>query len=180
VYCWTYANGWCELQRNNPQDSVAGPIFISIGDVEKLEAFLEKNPKIPRESVLVDDYEFGAYQAAGFSRFDEQDSETTKAASKRLSAPPLEGWKDWWTYISTAAKVSPIPKDAKFGDFPVGVLQLGGTFVINGNDIVYRWSDKLPGDHPDAEEVWSIAKEESEKKASVPQFSFPNFFGKKN
>mmetsp|Transcript_28791 Transcript_28791/g.81217 ORF Transcript_28791/g.81217 Transcript_28791/m.81217 type:complete len:169 (-) Transcript_28791:183-689(-) len=168
MFCWTYANAWCELQRNNPQNSVAGPIFISIGDVEKLEAFLEKNPKIPRESVLVDDYEFGAYQAAGFSRFDKQNSQTMMAASKRISLPPFEGWKDWWTYLTTAGKIMPIPKDATFGYYPVGIVQLGGTFVINGNDIVYRWSEKLPSDHPEIEEVWSIAKEESEKTAPLP------------
>ena len=37
---------------------VSGPFFISIGDEEKLSAFLEKNPSIPREQAFVDDYTF--------------------------------------------------------------------------------------------------------------------------
>uniref|UniRef100_A0A7R9WY51 Uncharacterized protein n=1 Tax=Craspedostauros australis TaxID=1486917 RepID=A0A7R9WY51_9STRA len=99
-----------------------------------------------------------------------------KAATKRMTAPDL-GAKGWWNYLTSVSKVSPIPKDMKFGDVPVGVLRLGGTFVVNGNDIVYRWSDQLPGDHPDIEQVWNIANEQAEKKPAFPQFSLPNFFG---
>jgi hypothetical protein len=121
--------------------SIAGPLFISIGDEEKLNVFLDKNPHVPRENAFVDGYDFAAYQAAGFGKFD-----TDKA-------------KGWWNYFTSVGKISPIPKDMKFGEIPEGVLRLGGTFVIQGDTIVYQWSDRLPGDHPNVAEVWNIAKE---------------------
>merc|ERR1712085_78047 len=80
-----------------------------------------------------------------------------------MVAPEL-GMKGWWDYLTSAAKVSPIPKDMKFGEIPEGVLRLGGTFVVSGNEIVYRWSDRVPGDHPDIENVLEIARESSSKK----------------
>lgn len=153
---------------------ISGPIFISIGDEEKLNLFLEKNPYVDRENVFVDDYNFDAYKAAGFGRFDEQDKDVAKEAAKNMKAPDL-GLKGAWDYLTSAGKLAPIPKDMKFGEIPEGVLRLGGTFVVNGNDIRYRWSDRLPGDHPDIEKVFQIAKEEATKKA--PAFQLPSFFG---
>lgn len=156
-------------------DGISGPIFISIGDEDKLNLFLEKNPYVDRESVLVDGYDFDAYKAAGFGRFDEQDKDVAKEASKNMQAPALGGLKGIWDYLTSVGKLSPIPKDMKFGDVPEGVLRLGGTFVVNGNEIKYRWSDRLPGDHPDIGQVYQIAKDESAKK--MPAFQLPNFFG---
>lgn len=144
-------------------ENISGPIFISIGDEEKLSTFLEKNPEIPRDQVLVDDYSFEAYKAAGFGKFDDVPKEVAKEAMDNMVAPEL-GFKGWWNYLTSVSKVSPIPKDMKFGEVPEGVLRLGGTFVVNGNDIVYRWSDRLPGDHPDIDNVLEIAKEASTKK----------------
>ena len=141
-------------------DDISGPIFISIGDEEKLATFLEKNPEIPRDQVLVDDYSFGAYKAAGFGKFDDTDKEVAKEAMDNMGAPDL-GLKGWWNYMTSVGKVSPIPKDMKFGEVPEGVLRLGGTFVVNGNDIFYRWSDRLPGDHPNIDDVIQIAEESS-------------------
>lgn len=125
---------------------------------------------------LVDDYEFGAYASAGFGRFDEQDQEVAKEATKVMTAPAL-GWKGAWDYATTVLKVSPIPDDLAFGQIPEGVLRLGGTFVINGDEIVYRWSDRLPGDHPDIDKVISIAKETSAEKKR-PAFQFSSIFGR--
>lgn len=152
--------------------NISGPIFVSIGDDEKLNVFLEKNPEIPRDQAFVDDYSFGAYEAAGFGRFDDADKEAAKEAMENMEAPDL-GLGGWWKYLSSAAKVSPIPKDMKFGEVPEGVLRLGGTFVVDGDKILYRWSDRLPGDHPDIENVLKIAKEASDK----PKGPFQNFFG---
>jgi len=114
--------------------------------------------------MLVDGYDFEAYKSAGFGRFDEQDKDVAKEASKNMGAPDLGGFSSWMNYFSSVMKVSPLPKDMKFGDIPEGVLRLGGTFVISGDDVVYRWSDRLPGDHPDIQEVLNIAEDASEKK----------------
>merc|ERR1712070_344920 len=95
---------------------------------------------------------------------------------KNMKAPAL-GFKGWLNYAATAAKVAPIPKDMKFGEIPEGVLRLGGTFVIKGNEIVYRWSDRLPGDHPDIDKVLGIAQEAAAKKNDPFGNVFPNLFG---
>ena len=63
----------------------------------------------------------------------------------------------------------------KFGEIPEGVLRLGGTFVVSGNDIVYRWSDRLPGDHPDIQQVLDTALASAKKGSS---FQLPSFFGR--
>lgn len=176
LYCWSYAKAWCELQQQQKSDDIKGPIFVSIGDKDKLELYLEKNPYIPRDQVLVDNYsDFAAYKAAGFGRFDEQDKDVIKAAKDNMAAPDLGGWKGAWSYISNVGKLSPIPSDMKLGQIPEGVLRLGGTFVVSGNDIVYRWSDRLPGDHPDIDNVWKIAREASKKKGFLLQL--PRLFG---
>lgn len=45
----------------------------------------------------------------------------------------------------------------KLGDLPMGVLRLGGTFVVSGEDVLYAWSDTVPGDHPKVDDVIAIA-----------------------
>jgi len=154
---------------------IAGPIFVSIGDEEKLNVFLDKNPYVPRDQAFVDDYEFRAYKAAGFGRFDEVEEEVAKGAMKNMAPPELDGFRGWWNYMSSVMKVSPIPKDMKFGETPEGVLRLGGTFVVSGDEILYRWSDGVPGDHPDIQQVLKIAQEASAKKNK--SFSLESILG---
>jgi len=119
-----------------------------------MQTFLDKNPAIDPQSMFVDGYEFAAYEAAGFGKFTDVDSETAKQV--KMEAPNL-GLGQWMGYFGAVGKVSPIPKDMKFGEIPEGVLRLGGTFVVNGDDILYQWSDRLPGDHPEIPEVVSVA-----------------------
>lgn len=137
-------------------NGINGPIFVSIGDRDKMETFLEKNPAIDPESMFVDGYDFAAYEAVGFGKITDVDAETAKQV--KMSAPDL-GLKGWMGYFGAVGKVSPIPKDMKFGEIPEGVLRLGGTFVVKGDEILYQWSDRLPGDHPDIKEVMSVAFE---------------------
>jgi len=142
-----------------------GPLFISIGDESKLETFLELNPFIPRENMFVDGYDFTAYKEAGFTRFDEQPKDVVKGV--KLDAPNMPGGiKGWGKYIGNVMKLSPVPGDMKFGDIPEGVLRLGGTFVISGDEVVYQWSDRVPGDHPSVEKVSAIARETAANKSS--------------
>ena len=59
---------------------------------------------------------------------------------------------------------------------PEGIMWVGGTFVVRDNDMVYRWNDRIAGDHPEASEVLKVAKEAgsvSRKK----ELSFQNLFG---
>lgn len=136
------------------ENGVNGPIFVSIGDEKKMQAFLDQNPNIPSDQMFVDDYSFGAYEAAGFKLFTDTDKDTAKEV--KLAAPDLS-FKQWMGYLGNVGKLAPVPKDMKFGQVPEGVLRLGGTFVVKGDEVLYQWNDRLPGDHPNIEEVVDIA-----------------------
>jgi len=128
-------------------------VFISIGDAGKLSIFLDANPPaLPYSDIfLVDDYNFGAYKALNFGNIGEN-KELTIKGSKNLKAPEL-GFNGWTKYAATVGKVSPIPKDMKFGQVPEGVLRLGGTVGIIGNEVKYKYEDGVPGDYPDPKTV---------------------------
>lgn len=121
-----------------------------------MNVFLDQNPNIPPERMFVDDYSFGAYKAVGFKSFTDVDKDVAKEV--KMTAPDLS-FKQWMGYMGNVGKVSPIPKDMKFGEVPEGVLRLGGTFVVKDDDVVYQWSDRLPGDHPDIGNILDFAIE---------------------
>lgn len=147
-------------------------MFISIGDASKLNTFVDANDWMPRDKMFVDDYSFDAYKAAGFGRFDKVDKEAVKDI--KLTAPNLE-FREWMNYFSNVGKVSPIPKDMKFGETPEGVLWTGGTFVIQGNTILYQWTDTVPGNHPMVEGVVAIARDAAQRKNSKNLLGLPTF-----
>jgi len=124
---------------------VNGPLFISIGDHEKLTRFLELNPKIPRDLGFVEGYTFNAYNEAGLGKIGDNKDDAAEAAK---SMKPPKGF-NWWSYFANVGKISPVPKDLPFGQIPEGVTRLGATFVVDGDDITYAWADRIPGDHPD-------------------------------
>ncbi len=119
-----------------------------------MKTFLAQNPNIDGNNMFVDDYTFGAYKAAGFKSFTDVDKDDVKDV--KMTAPDLS-FSQWMGYFGNVMKVSPVPNDMKFGQVPEGVLRLGGTFVIKGDEILYQWNDRLPGDHPDIQEVLDIA-----------------------
>lgn len=121
----------------------------------------------------MDDYSFDAYKAAGFGRFDQVDKEAAK--NVKMTAPEL-GFSEWMGYFSTVGKVSPIPKDMKFGDVPEGVLWTGGTFVVQGDDVLYQWTDTVPGNHPVIDDVVNIAKDVAENKKDNKLFGKAGWF----
>jgi hypothetical protein len=133
---------------------VKGPLFVSIGDQKKLETFLELNPEIPRDTVFGDDYDFQAYNAVGFGKFTDLSEKDKKDITMRK---PEISLKTWWKYLTNVIKLSPIDRDNP--GIPEGVLRLGGTFVIQGDDVVYQWNDKIPGDHPEPEDVLRFIEE---------------------
>ena len=115
---------------------------------------MKQNPSVPPENILVDGYDFDAYELAGFSK-EIGDLTPTEAPA----APKGWGPGRWYSYVSNVMAMSPIPKDMKFGETPRGVLRLGGTYVLGtGKEIKYGWTDKIPGDHPDLDEVIAAAR----------------------
>jgi hypothetical protein len=118
---------------------------------------LEQNPHVPRDSILVDDCEESfAYTSVGLGRFDEQQQDAVKNVT--LSVPQLGGIRGWWKYLTTVGSIQPMTSETKFGEIPQAIFRLSGTFVVQGDTLIYRWNDKIPGDHPDVRRVLEIAK----------------------
>jgi hypothetical protein len=178
-YCWSYAKEWCdELQKQQQQpleqlENIItavgddgdeqlrfGLYFISIGDETKLQKFLELNPNIPPSIVFVDGYDFEAYKAVGFGSLD--DIAVVGGIDKKdikMKAPNLGGGiVKWWQYLTNVMELSPVEK-GKTG-IPEGVKRLGGTIVVSGDDIVYKFSDRIPGDTPNVDNVMTIVKKQ--------------------
>lgn len=135
-------------------------VFVSIGDAEKLRAFLDVNPDVPPGQAFVDGYDREAYAAMGLELFTETDPEVAKDAAKSISAPDLGGLRGWWDYARNVVKLAPVEKDklklfGGGGGVPEGVLQLGATFVVKDDRVVYAWKDPVPGVTAPLEEIES-------------------------
>ncbi len=98
----------CSIQPQLEGAGISGPIFVSIGDADKLNTFLDANEWMGRDRMFVEDYSFDAYRAAGFGRFDRVDRETVK--NVKMTAPELGGFRGWMNYFSIVGKVPPVPK----------------------------------------------------------------------
>jgi hypothetical protein len=154
-----------KLQQSSPQNNnVVGPIFVSIGSVEQLEEFLDQNPAIPRETILVDDYDHKSYkQTMGFQRFDEIKSinQLRGLEPSKLVVPLLQtlGIGKLLSYVRKVPSLAPVEGDLDWRDLPEGGLRNGGTIVLGGavGSLLYRWNDKIPGDVPDPSDVYGAA-----------------------
>jgi len=120
-------------------------VVISLGNAEKLSVFLDKFPDFPRENALVDSYEGEAYKAVGFTTFLENIKRVPRELVSNVRKPNLTR-KQWWEYMKTVGKVAPF-------DNPQGALIVGGTYVLDGDKVVWAWADPVPGQHPDISTV---------------------------
>lgn len=94
--------------------------------------------------MLVDDYSFGAFNGVGFGKIGE-DAKLAIKGTKNMKAPALTAGR-FFSYFKSVGKLAPNTE---------GVLRLGGTFGINGKEVVYLYEDGVPGDHPIPSEVLS-------------------------
>ena len=90
---------------------------------------------------------FDLYEAAGFGKIG------AVAPANAHIKPPAFGWREWWAYLSNVAALAPIRKDVPMTGVPEGVLRLGGTFVLDGDDVAYAHSEELPGMSPEVNDV---------------------------
>lgn len=133
--------------------------MISVGTADKLKKFLSLNPEIPESLTFVDDSEdFQAYSAAGFQSITDgvKDGSVDSSVTSRLRPPGLS-LRKWIAYLANAASLS-LPTKMKLGEVPPSVLRLGGTFVIEGDTVLYSWADQVPGDHPEVQDVLRATK----------------------
>ena len=142
-----------------------GPFFVSIGTPDKLRKFLKLNPAVPRDSILVDDYDHGLYRRLGFTRFDEAGPGGEGGGDgsgidvgKLLRFVDL-GSGGLWNYATRFLEMVPTSGRVDWMDLPEGGLRNGGTLVVRGDNIVCQWSDRIPGDVPDVANVMRIARE---------------------
>jgi len=158
VYCWTYATEWSTLTDEVEALGAVGPLFVSIGNPGKLQTFLEKNPTVPQDRIFVDDLEtFSGYRSLGFQKFGWND---IRRHWKTVEFPPkLSSIVQGFQYVTSIPSIGPFVKGQSLR-VPEGGLVMGGTYVIAGNEIVYEWRDKLPGDLPDPRDVLSAMEEQ--------------------
>lgn len=129
---------------------MAGPLFISVGQPEQLQQFLDINPELKDAKALIDDSaDFAGYRSAGFNLM---------IGDKKLETPPdfkppTMGMGKWLSYLRNVASLSPVPKDMKFGEVPQGVRVLGGTYAVDGDEVVFSHMDEVPGATPEIEAV---------------------------
>jgi hypothetical protein len=136
---------------------VDGPWFVSIGNPNKLQKFLELNPDVPSKQIFIDDYNsLKLYNAVGFGKFTDISGEDLKSAKVRI---PNIGPATWMKYATNFLSISPL-EGSRFleSGLPEGGLKNGGTFVIKGSDVIYQWFDTIPGDYPNPEDVLQVAK----------------------
>jgi hypothetical protein len=153
------------LQQGRKDNAVHGPIFVSIGNVDQLEVFLEQNPKIPRDKILVDDYDHKSYkETMGFTRFDEIKSinQLKGLEFSKLVLPLLGtlGIPKLVEYVKNVLFLAPVEGDVNWRELPEGGLRNGGTIVVGGDterSILYRWNDKIPSDVPNPSDVYGKA-----------------------
>ena len=128
--------------------NITGPIYISIGQSDKIDLFLENNPGVRRDMIFVDDYDLGAYKAVGLHVIGLESSKLiTEKRSMKMPKFGLSRWKDYITSVNDLT-----PKN----NYKEGVLMNGGTFAVNGNEVLYAYNDAVPGDHPEPAEVIKI------------------------
>jgi len=140
-------------------DGVEGPIFVSIGTAEKLRTFLDLNPRVSKDQILVDDYNHKLYKELGFSRFDQVDlKDIRKLDAKKLFRFFQLGFGNMWNYATKALEMAPVEGGVNWLDLPEGGLRNGGTLVVKGNDVIFQWSDTIPSDVPNVLDVLEIAK----------------------
>mmetsp|Transcript_1186 Transcript_1186/g.2575 ORF Transcript_1186/g.2575 Transcript_1186/m.2575 type:complete len:164 (-) Transcript_1186:20-511(-) len=147
------------------QQKVRGPIFVSIGSVDQLQQFLEQNPKVPANQILVDDYDHKSYkETMGFERFDEITSinQLKGLEVSKLVLPLFRtlGISRLLKYVQNVPSLAPVEGELNWRELPEGGLRNGGTIVLGGGaepKIVYRWNDKIPGDVPDPSDVYREA-----------------------
>mmetsp|Transcript_66093 Transcript_66093/g.144092 ORF Transcript_66093/g.144092 Transcript_66093/m.144092 type:complete len:146 (-) Transcript_66093:108-545(-) len=127
------------------QAKLAGPVLISSGSAEQLKKFVELNPMVPPQLAFVDaSPDRDAYTAVGFGKLG---PDMPPPIGAKVGMPELE-FGEWGSYLGSFVELAPKPKESEPNSLPEGVLQLGGTLVLRGNQVVYAYPDKVPGDHP--------------------------------
>ena len=73
---------------------------------------------------------------------------TSQSCSREFS------FGDWFKYLTNVAKLAPIREAERV---PEGVLRLGGTFVLRGEDVAYAHAGASSGAAPDVDDVLAAA-----------------------
>ena len=149
--CWDYALAWQKEASRLSRAGVAGPLFISVGQPEQLQQFLDVNPELSGAKALIDDSKtFEGYKSAGFNILL---GDQTLEKPPDFKPPKTMGMGKWLAYLKNVATLSPVPKDMKFGEVPQGVRVLGGTYAVDGADVTFAHADEVPGATPEIETV---------------------------
>mmetsp|Transcript_63422 Transcript_63422/g.178487 ORF Transcript_63422/g.178487 Transcript_63422/m.178487 type:complete len:273 (+) Transcript_63422:89-907(+) len=141
---WDYAKSWCVLRKEadaNTKQDVAGPIFIGFGDKGMLRSFLDWSPHLDRDQTFMDGFDLKAYEAAGVKTIVDDEDQLLQAQRE------LQGFR----YMLR------VPQELKRGTHTdLDWMQLGATFVVSGDEILYRSTDTY-AKRTNLREVWDLA-----------------------
>lgn len=135
---------------------MAGPLLVSVGRPDQLAKFLELNPELEGLPAAVDDSpDFAAYRAAGLGMLGDVKLETPPD----FKPPTSMSAGKWFKYMANTVTLAPVPKGAnfKFGEVPQGVRVLGGTYVIDGDAVLFSHQDAVPGATPEIDNALAAA-----------------------
>eukprot|EP01031_Cornospumella_fuschlensis_P043213 gene43213-52825_t len=76
---------WMDLLPQLRAKNISGPVLVSVGNVDKVDLFLEKNSRVPRELLLLDTG-LQAYKQVGFGKIG-QNPQRAAAGAKNMQMP---------------------------------------------------------------------------------------------
>lgn len=93
--------------------------------------------------MFIDTPSFDAYKSMGLGKMF-KDKEKTLKGSKNFKAPGLSfsGWRDYFSSVGKFVKY----EDEKY--MLEVVTQLGATFAVDGDNVVFAYDEGIPGDDP--------------------------------
>lgn len=100
--------------------------------------------------MFIDTPSFDAYKSMNLGKLF-KDKEKTLRGSKNFKAPGLS-FSEWRNYLSSAGQF--VKYTDKSGntdkDFTLEVVtQLGATFAVDGEEVVFAYDEGIPGDDPE-------------------------------
>ena len=149
--CWDYALAWQKEASRLSRAGVACPLFISVGQPEQLQQFLDVNPELSGAKALIDDSKtFEGYKSAGFNILR---GDQTLEKPPDFKPPKTMSLGKWLSYLKNVASLSPVPKGMRLGEVPQGVRVLGGTYAIEDSAVRFSHNDVVPGATPEIDAV---------------------------
>ena len=103
------------------------------------------------------DWEAGDSIILTSTSFDQYETETHTIAAVRDGGYTLELTRTLYYEHWGDGDVDPVTGEMLIDEMRAEVGLLSHNVVVQGDEVEYQWSDRVPGDHPDIDEIVKIA-----------------------